>query len=169
LYGIIKYKYTNSRDNRRHCGEEKQQTWNAGHDIEQMVDKGDGRAVLVVTLNDRVQCSKKNIVARLRALLQDILMKEQITCHAQQNTFLYYHTTLWEAPQKVYTYTHTTPQILRKWARDIYEEDRTQYFMGVWIIASYVTSITEAQMMNPAGSDNEETMNKGRHSEQAEP
>jgi hypothetical protein len=164
LYGIIKYKYTNSRDNRRHCGEEKQQTWNAGHDIEQMVDKGDGRAVLVVTLNNRVQCSKKNIVARLRALLQDILMEEQIMCHAQQNTFLYYHTTLREAPQKVYTYTHTTPQILRKWARDIYKEDRTQYFMGVWIIASYAASIADAQMMNPPGSKMEKTANTGRNS-----
>ena len=129
-----------------------------------MVDKGDGRAVLVVTLNNRVQCSKKNIVARLRALLQDILMKEQITCHAQQNTFLYYHTTLWEAPQKVYTYTHTTPQILRKWARDIYKEDRTQYFMGVWIIASYAASIADAQMMNPPGSKMEKTANTGRNS-----
>ena len=164
MYGIIKYKYTNSRDNRRHCGEEKQQTWNAGHDIEQMVDKGDGRAVLVVTLNNRVQCSKKNIVARLRALLQDILMEEQIMCHAQQNTFLYYHTTLREAPQKVYTYTHTTPQILRKWARDIYKEDRTQYFMGVWIIASYAASIADAQMMNPPGSKMEKTANTGRNS-----
>ena len=129
-----------------------------------MVDKGDGRAVLVVTLNNRVQCSKKNIVARLRALLQDILMEEQIMCHAQQNTFLYYHTKLREAPQKVYTYTHTTPQILRKWARDIYKEDRTQYFMGVWIIASYAASIADAQMMNPPGSKMEKTANTGRNS-----
>ncbi len=152
----------NSRDNRRHCGEEKQQTWNAGHDIKQIVDKRDRRAILVVTLNDRVQCSKKDIVARLQALLQDILMEEQITCHAQQNTFLYYHTKLREAPQKVYTYTHTTPQILRKWARDIYVEDRTQYFMGVWIIASYAASIAEAQMMNTPGSKMEKTANTGR-------
>ena len=34
---------------------------NAGHDIKQIVDKRDRKAILVVTLNDRVQCSKKDI------------------------------------------------------------------------------------------------------------
>jgi hypothetical protein len=37
--------------------------------------------------------------------------------------------------------------------------------MGVWIIASYAASIVDAQMMNPAGSESEQTANKGRNSE----
>ncbi len=56
--------------------------------------------------------------------------------------------------------THT--QRWRKWAHDFYDEDRTQYFMGVWIIASYAASIVDAQMMNPVGSELEQTANKGR-------
>jgi hypothetical protein len=62
-------------------------------------------------------------------------------------------------------YTHPRPQLWRKWAHDFYDEDRTQYFMGVWIIASYAASIVDAQMMNPAGSESEQTANKGRNSE----
>jgi len=59
----------------------------------------------------------------------------------------------------------TRPQLWRKWAHDFYDEDRTQYFMGVWIIASYAASIVDAQMMNPVGSESEQTANKGRSSE----
>jgi hypothetical protein len=35
----------------------------------------------------------------------------------------------------------------------------------VWIIASFAASIADAQMMNPVGSESEQTANKGRSSE----
>jgi hypothetical protein len=43
--------------------EEQVQSWNAGKHIKQIVDAGDGRVILRVTLNNRVQCSKHQIVS----------------------------------------------------------------------------------------------------------
>jgi hypothetical protein len=84
-----------------------------------MVDTGDGRAVLVVTLNDRVQCSKKNIVARLRALLQDILMKEQITCHAKKYVFISSYKAQGGPAESLYIHTHNPTDLAEVGARHL--------------------------------------------------
>ena len=48
------------------------QAWNAGNDIKQIMDQGNGKVILIVQLREVTQCSKSDIVTALRPMLPDI-------------------------------------------------------------------------------------------------
>jgi len=52
--------------------EDKLQTWNAGNNIKQIMDQGDGRVVIIVQLREVVKCSKADIVTNLLPILPEI-------------------------------------------------------------------------------------------------
>jgi hypothetical protein len=52
--------------------EDKLQAWNAGNNIKQIMDQGDGRVVIIVQLREVVKCSKADIVTNLRPILPEI-------------------------------------------------------------------------------------------------
>jgi hypothetical protein len=48
------------------------QAWNAGNNIKQIMDQGNGKVILIVQLQEVTQCSKSDIVTALRPMLPDI-------------------------------------------------------------------------------------------------
>ena len=52
--------------------EDQLQAWNAGNDIKQIMDQGDGRVVIILQLREVVKCSKADIVTKLRPMLPEM-------------------------------------------------------------------------------------------------